>query len=263
MDQFLATVQIGVTVMGTLAGVLGGVPGQPLPRARSRRTGARPLACRRPSWPASSSASRIVYVELILGELVPKALALRFTGDGRAPRVLAPQRHGPGLALGRGRSSPPPPAAVLRALRHPGRRAPHLRVGGGDQAPGQGGPAAGRPRPDRDGADPQRLRVHGDAGAARSWCRGPRSSRLDVDTPPDEVGALIVESGFSRIPVYDGSHRQRGRPRLREGRPAAPGEAPAGRAPQDPAPRALRARDQEGGRPAQGAAEAAHPHGRS
>ena len=80
MDRFLATVQIGVTLMGTLAGVLGGYLAsrylEPLARRRARSPRWCPpaLVADRRSW-----ASAIVYVELILGELVPKALALRFT----------------------------------------------------------------------------------------------------------------------------------------------------------------------------------------
>ena len=33
----------------------------------------------------------------------------------------------------------------------------------------------------------------------------PKIFALDADTPPSEVGSLIVESGFSRIPAYEGS----------------------------------------------------------
>jgi putative hemolysin len=33
----------------------------------------------------------------------------------------------------------------------------------------------------------------------------PKIFALDADTPPDDVGSLIVESGFSRIPVYQNS----------------------------------------------------------
>jgi putative hemolysin len=33
----------------------------------------------------------------------------------------------------------------------------------------------------------------------------PKIYALDVNTPPAEVGGLIVESGFSRIPAYEGS----------------------------------------------------------
>src|SRR5262245_35497638 len=77
MDQFLATAQIGVTVMGTLAGVLGGyLASKYLEPVRHEAA---------PPWmPAALEATAvvgicIVYVELVLGELVPKALALRYT----------------------------------------------------------------------------------------------------------------------------------------------------------------------------------------
>jgi putative hemolysin len=78
LDDFLATVQIGVTLMGTLAGVIGGYLAnlyiEPL-IARSAFA----------SWVAPAVAAAIlvgagiVYFELIFGELVPKAIALRFT----------------------------------------------------------------------------------------------------------------------------------------------------------------------------------------
>ncbi len=57
MDQFLATVQIGVTVMGTLAGVLGGYLASRYLEPRFARLGVQPLRARRRSWPRSSSAS--------------------------------------------------------------------------------------------------------------------------------------------------------------------------------------------------------------
>ena len=70
--------QIGVTLMGTLAGVLGGylaklfieplIASSGLGRWVNASVGATVIA-----------GGGIVFVELILGELVPKALALRFT----------------------------------------------------------------------------------------------------------------------------------------------------------------------------------------
>src|SRR5205814_1512123 len=70
-DTFLATVQIGVTFMGTLAGVLGGY-------LASRHV--EPLLVRvgLPHWVGPAVAATlvvgagIVYIELVLGELVPK-----------------------------------------------------------------------------------------------------------------------------------------------------------------------------------------------
>src|SRR3990172_7473056 len=78
-DRFLATVQIGVTVVGTLASAIGGAaaieflkPGilsLPLPAVTA--------------WGESLAILLVVipiaYFSLILGELVPKSLALRFS----------------------------------------------------------------------------------------------------------------------------------------------------------------------------------------
>src|SRR5512141_1165280 len=78
MDQFLATVQIGVTVCGTAAGVLGGIFAS---RFLEPRLAGTALARLLPAGLLASGAVglAIIYVELVLGELVPKALALRFT----------------------------------------------------------------------------------------------------------------------------------------------------------------------------------------
>src|SRR5688500_11569959 len=77
MDGFLATVQIGVTLMGTLAGVAGGY----LASLHIEPFIARSWLAEWVSPPLAAAlvvGAGIVYVELILGELVPKALALRY-----------------------------------------------------------------------------------------------------------------------------------------------------------------------------------------
>ena len=38
-----------------------------------------------------------------------------------------------------------------------------------------------------------------------SWSRGPRSSRISIDLPPEECLAAVVDSPFTRYPVYRGS----------------------------------------------------------
>ncbi|HEV7517883.1 MAG TPA: CNNM domain-containing protein, partial [Thermoanaerobaculia bacterium] len=78
MDRFLATVQIGVTLMGTLAGVIGGyLASRYLEPVMQQSVVSRWIP---PAIEATAVIGlMIVYVELILGELVPKALALRFT----------------------------------------------------------------------------------------------------------------------------------------------------------------------------------------
>src|SRR5438270_2689033 len=71
-ETFLATVQIGVTFMGTLAGVLGGYLANLYLQPLIMRAGL-------PHWIAPAVAATlivgagIVYIELVLGELVPKA----------------------------------------------------------------------------------------------------------------------------------------------------------------------------------------------
>ena len=76
-ERFMAAVQIGVTVCGTLAGVCGGW-------LASRYLEPKLDLLGMPYWaPAAITASVvvsviIVYVEMVIGELVPKAIAIRF-----------------------------------------------------------------------------------------------------------------------------------------------------------------------------------------
>src|SRR5512137_1471656 len=78
-ERFLATVQIGVTLVGTLASALGGVIAieritpllQQVPVGLISRT-AEPLA-------VGLVVSAITYVTLVVGELVPKSIAIRYS----------------------------------------------------------------------------------------------------------------------------------------------------------------------------------------
>ena len=162
IDHFLATVQIGVTLMGTLAGVLGGYLASKHLEPWLRSSAVAPWIP--PAFEAAFVVGAcIVYVELIVGELVPKALALRFTESaallvswpfelmGRASRWVDRAAHG----LDARRAAASSGSATS---------GPHLRLRGGDQAHGEGGEGAGGPGPDRGGPDPQRLRVLRDAG---------------------------------------------------------------------------------------------------
>jgi putative hemolysin len=202
MDHFLATAQIGVTVMGTLAGVLGGYLA-----SRHLDPWLRTSALAR-YLPASFEAAfivglGIVYVELVLGELVPKALALRFTETvallvswpfqvmSRASRLLVAVL----TASTRG---------VLRlcGVREFGARTfvseeeiKHLVREGRQQGVLN---------------QTEMELIHSvfeftDTPVRKVMVPRPKIFALDANTPPDEVGSLIVESGFSRIPAYEGS----------------------------------------------------------
>ena len=78
MDDFLAIAQIGVTLMGTLAGVLGGYLASRHIQPMLEASGLERILP--PALEATFVVGvGIVFVELVLGELVPKALALRYT----------------------------------------------------------------------------------------------------------------------------------------------------------------------------------------
>src|SRR3972149_3256397 len=77
-DRFLATVQIGVTVAGTLASAIGGAAAieylKPLIQSLPL-----PFFTRWGEWIAILLVVLpLAYLSLVLGELVPKSLALRF-----------------------------------------------------------------------------------------------------------------------------------------------------------------------------------------
>ena len=202
MDRFLATAQIGVTVMGTLAGVLGGY-------LASRHLD--PLL--KDSWisafiPASLEAAfvvglGIVYIELVIGELVPKALALKYT-DTIALLVSGPftlmsrlSRWLIALLTASTRG-----VLLIFGVRDFGARIfvseeeiKHLVTEGRAQG------VFGQSEADL---------IHSvfefkDTPVRKVMVPRPKIFALDAATPPDKVGGLIVESGFSRIPAYEGS----------------------------------------------------------
>ena len=198
-------------------------------------------------------------MELILGELVPKALALRFTDT--VALLVAPRRR---LLARFSRCAvvflTASTRAVLRLFGIERLRPADVRLRGGDQTHGPRGARAGRPGPDGGRADPQRLRVRGDAGeegdgAAAQDLRPRREHAAGRGGAPDRRERVHAHPRVRRLA------RQHGRPRLHQGRAAAAREAPAGGAAEDPAPRAFRAGDQEGRGAAERAAEAPHPHG--
>jgi putative hemolysin len=202
MDQFLATVQIGVTVMGTLAGILGGV------------FATRYLEPELASWPlyrwvppallaGALVGVVIVYVGLVLGELVPKAVALRYTETFAlvvsGPFRLLARTSGWAVRVLTGSAR-----LVLRVLgiRNSGPRSfvseeeiKHLAKKGRQQGV-----------LDQTEVDI----IHGvfdlsDTPVRKVMVPRPKVFALDAETPSGEVGRLIVESGFSRIPAYESS----------------------------------------------------------
>jgi putative hemolysin len=202
MDQFLATVQIGVTLCGTLAGVLGGILAS---RYLAPVLAGHPLARWLPTALLASAlvGAAIVYVELVLGELVPKALALRYT------ETVALLVSAPFLFMGR--------ASRWLVTVLAGSTRLVLRVFGIREA----GPRTfvseeeikhlvkeGRQQGVLDQTEMELIHSvfdFTDTPVRQVMVPRPKIFALDVNTPPAEVGALIVEGGFSRIPAYEGS----------------------------------------------------------
>ena len=202
MDQFLATAQIGVTVMGTLAGVLGGFfASRHLEPLFDHPAVAGWLP---PAFEATLIVgAAIVYLELVVGELVPKALALRYT-ETVALLVSLPftvmgrsSRWGVAFLSASTR-------AVLRLflIKDAGARTfvseeeiKHLVKEGRQQGV-------------LDQAEVDMIHSvfeFSDTPVRKVMVPRPKIYALDVNTAPAEVGGLIVESGFSRIPAYEGS----------------------------------------------------------
>ena len=201
-DTFLATVQIGVTFMGTLAGVLGGYLASKHLEPSVEKWGIGAWIA--PSMVAGLIVSAIiVYVELILGELVPKALALRFSDV--AARIAAV----PLQAMAKTSrwliwflTASTRAVLLLFGIRESGHRSfvseeeiKHLVKEGREQGV----------------LDQTEMElIHSvfefsETPVRKVMVPRPKVFALDAATPPSEVGNLIVESGFSRIPAYEGS----------------------------------------------------------
>jgi putative hemolysin len=201
-ETFLATVQIGVTLMGTLAGVLGGyLASDHLEPWLGRVMPVRWIA------PAVAAAlvvgGGIVYVELIFGELVPKALALHFA-EGVAVLVAWPlqvlarvSRAAVAILTASTRA-----VLLLVGVRKTGERTfvseeeiKHLVAEGRSQG------VLG---------DTEADLIHSvfefsETPVKKVMVPRPKIVGVDVGTLAPEVSQLLVESGFSRIPAFDGS----------------------------------------------------------
>ena len=146
----------------------------------------------------------IVFVELILGELVPKALALRFTEQASllvAPPLDFMARASRWLVVLLTSTT----RAMLRVFRIPVDTAHrtfvsteeirHLVTEGREQGVID---------------DTEMEIIHSviqfsETPVKKVMVPRPKIFALDIDTPPGEVERMIVEAGFSRIPVYESS----------------------------------------------------------
>jgi putative hemolysin len=201
-DRFLATVQIGVTIVGTLASAVGGaaaieflkpvIESAPVPFLQS--------------WAQSIAillvAIPIAYFSLILGELVPKSLALRHP-ERIAFLVARPIDFFSRLS-----------SFFVRILTASSNAV--LRLFGGSEAGGTTFISEEEVKSlIREGAakgifdETEKQLIHSvfefvDTPVKAVMIPRTEIHAIEVNATPEEVLKSFVESGFSRIPVYEG-----------------------------------------------------------
>ena len=201
-DRFLPTVQIGITLVGTLAAAYGGdrVVNK---LAEAIRASAPPqIAAMADTIALTAFVGLLSYFTLVLGELVPKRLALRSAEPVArivAPVMMAVASIAKPLVWLMGVST----SAVLFLLRAHRQQGPsvsvddieHLletgRAEGVLEAVEQAVAAEALRLGERTVRDIMRPRIDIDA--------------LDIATPSEQVLGAIAMAGYSRLPVYDGS----------------------------------------------------------
>jgi putative hemolysin len=205
-DRFLATVQIGVTVVGTLASAVGGAAAieylkpviEPLPIPGIAQW-AQILAVVVVALP-------IAYLSLVIGELVPKSLALRYS-EQIALFVARPIDFLSRLTA--------IPVKILTASSNA-----VLRLFGGKSAEGASFISEEEVKSlIREGAakgifgETERELIHSvfefvDTPVKAVMVPRTEIHAIDVNAPAEEVLRSFIESGFSRIPVYEGEMDQ-------------------------------------------------------
>lgn len=200
-ERFLATVQVGITVVGSAAAAFGGAS-----IASSIAPAIEAVPALRP-WAHPISLALVValvsFLSLVLGELVPKSIALRAPeryalATGRALLGLAVLAR-PIVWLLTGASN-----LILRPL---GDRTTfaetRLSAEEIEQLVDEAGKAGA--------LDPPTAEIASRALAFRDLTAGdamvPRSRvvALSRDSSPEDLKRMLLEEGRSRMPVYDGS----------------------------------------------------------
>jgi putative hemolysin len=200
-ERFLATVQIGVTLMGTLAGVLGGylAKGYVEPWIANTALG---YIVGPAFWGTVIVGGGIVYIELILGELVPKALALRYTETAALIvawplRAMARVSHGIVVFL----TASTRTVLLLFGIRKMGKEGGFV-----SQQDIKHLVAEGRAQGVIDDTELQIIHSvfeFSETPVRKVMVPRPKIFALDVNTAPGEAERLLVEGGFSRVPVWE------------------------------------------------------------
>ena len=201
-DSFLPTVQIGITLVGTLAAAYGGDRVVDKLAEAIRASAPAQIAAMADTIALTAFVGLLSYFTLVVGELVPKRLALRSAEPVArivAPVMMAVATIAKPLVWLMGVST----WAVLFLLRAHRQQGPsvsvddieHLletgRAEGVLEAVEQAVAIEALRLGERTVRDIMRPRIDIDA--------------LDIATPSEQVLGAIAMAGYSRLPVYDGS----------------------------------------------------------
>jgi putative hemolysin len=201
-DRFLPTVQVGITLVGTLAAAYGGDQ-LVEPFAAWLRASAPPLIANAATPIALTTfVALLSFFTLLFGELVPKRLALR--NAERVARIVAPvmqlvSQLAKPLVWGLGRAT----SAVLFLLGAGKQEGPTVSVDDIEHLL-ETGRAEGVVEPVEQAVAIEALRLG--ERTVRDIMR-PRIEldALDIETPSAEIIGAIAMAGYSRLPVYEGS----------------------------------------------------------
>jgi len=201
-DKFLPTVQIGITLVGTLAAAYGG--DQIVSDIAAWLSAHAPPALANVAHPIALTVFVAIFsfLTLLLGELVPKRLALRRAEP--IARMVAPfmqvfARVAKPLVWGLSTAT----SAVLFVLGAHRQSEPSVSVDDIEHLL-EAGRAEGVLEAVEQAVATEALRLG--ERTVRDIMR-PRIDldALDIDTPPGEVLGAIAMAGYSRLPVYEGS----------------------------------------------------------
>jgi putative hemolysin len=200
-ERFLPTVQVGVTVVGTLGAAYGGE--RVVAGLRDWLTANVPgLAGFAEPLALAAFVMAFSFVTLVVGELAPKRLALRNAESFArfaAPFVQLLSRLAAPLIWGLNVGT----AAVMALVGARGEQEASVSVDDIEQLL-EAGRSEGILEAVEHAVATEALRL-GDRTVGDIMRPRIEVDALDVDTPADEILGAIAMAGFSRLPVYEGS----------------------------------------------------------
>ena len=201
-DRFLPTVQIGITLVGTLAAAYGGDRVVDKLAEAIRASAPAQIAAMADTIALTAFVGLLSYFTLVVGELVPKRLALRSAEPVArivAPVMMAVATIAKPLVWLMGVST----WAVLFLLRAHRQQGPSVSVDDIEHLM-ETGRAEGVLEAVEQAVAIEALRL------GERTVRDIMRPRIDIDaldiaTPSEQVLGAIAMAGYSRLPVYDGS----------------------------------------------------------